>query len=292
MMSNGTNAVPSGVFADATGNLNLGTSLSGATRTISATGSATDIGLALQSKGSSAISFTGGGSSYQFGTGGFNFATSGLAITGINTIQSGSTTTLNLLTPSQTGATNGTNVVIYTGNVVTGTAGNVNIYTGSNSGGTEGSVNIQTRATGLISFFAGTPVVRQTAASDLQSFYDKMVAYNLVPAATLSGGGGGGGGIIRSVNNISTNTTAGASSAVDYVYICTSTFTLTLPTAVGNTNTYTIKNIGTGTITVGTTSSQTIDGELTWIIPTNVSNILNGKVMVVVSNGTNWQIIG
>ena len=189
MMSNGTNAVPSGVFADATGNLNLGTSLSGATRTISATGSATDIGLALQSKGSSAISFTGGGSNYQFGTGGFNFSTSGLAITGINTIQSGSTTTLNLLTPSQTGATNGTNVVIYTGNVVTGTAGDVNIYTGSNSGGTEGSVNIQTRATGKLGFFNATAVVKQSAVSTSQGIADVLTAYGLLPSSTISSGG-------------------------------------------------------------------------------------------------------
>jgi len=103
---------------------------------------------------------------------------------------------------------------------------------------------------------------------------------------------GAGSGIIRSVNNISSTTTAGAAASTDYVYICTNTFTLTLPTAVGNTNVYTIKNIGTGTITVDTTSSQTIDGDLTWIIPTNIGNILNGKVLVVVSNGTNWVIIG
>jgi hypothetical protein len=189
MMSNGTNAVPSGVFADATGNLNLGTSLSGATRTISATGSATDIGLALQSKGSSAISFTGGGSNYQFGTGGFNFSTSGLAITGINTIQSGNTTTLNLLTPPQSGATNGTNVVIFTGDVVTGTSGNVNIYTGSNSGGTEGAVNIQTRATGKLGFFNATAVVKQSAVSTSQGIADVLTAYGLLPSSTISSGG-------------------------------------------------------------------------------------------------------
>jgi hypothetical protein len=189
MMSNGTNAVPSGVFADATGNLNLGTSLSGATRTISATGSATDIGLALQSKGSSAISFTGGGSNYQFGTGGFNFSTSGLAITGINTIQSGNTTTLNLLTPPQSGATNGTNVVIFTGDVVTGTSGNVNIYTGSNSGGTEGAVNIQTRATGKLGFFNATSVVKQSAVSTSQGIADVLTAYGLLPSSTISSGG-------------------------------------------------------------------------------------------------------
>ncbi len=95
----------------------------------------------------------------------------------------------------------------------------------------------------------------------------------------------GGSGITRSINSVSGTTSAGAAASTDYVYNCTSTFTLTLPTAVGNTNRYTIKNSGTGTITVNTTSSQTIDGSLTAVMSTQYSSI------DVISNGTNWLLI-
>jgi hypothetical protein len=74
-------------------------------------------------------------------------------------------------------------------------------------------------------------------------------------------------------------------SASDYQIEATSgTFTVTLPTAVGITGrVYSIKNSGTGTITVATTSSQTIDGQTTQ--PLNqYANI------IVFSNGTNWII--
>ena len=69
----------------------------------------------------------------------------------------------------------------------------------------------------------------------------------------------------------------------DSVINCTSgTFTVTLPTAVGITGRkYTIKNSGTGVITIGTTSSQTIDGVTTQTLGTQYMS------MDVVSNGAN-----
>lgn len=75
----------------------------------------------------------------------------------------------------------------------------------------------------------------------------------------------GGGGTTRSINNISTSQTAGDTAGTDYVYLCTGTLTLTLPTAVGNENLYTVKNVGTGVVTIDTTGGETIDGNLTWI---------------------------
>lgn len=73
----------------------------------------------------------------------------------------------------------------------------------------------------------------------------------------------------------------------DSVINCTSgTFTVTLPTAVGITGRkYTIKNSGTGVITIGTTSSQTIDGVTTQTLGTQYMS------MDVVSNGANWIIV-
>jgi hypothetical protein len=73
----------------------------------------------------------------------------------------------------------------------------------------------------------------------------------------------------------------------DYTIDCTSgTFTVTLPTAVGcSGRIYIIKNTGAGTITVGTTSSQTIDGSATQTLSTQYSSYS------VQSNGSNWIII-
>lgn len=63
-------------------------------------------------------------------------------------------------------------------------------------------------------------------------------------------------------------------------------FTLTLPTAVGNTGkVFTIKYAGStneNKLTVNTTSSQTIDGLLSVIMSSP------GDVMIVVSDGSNW----
>lgn len=102
----------------------------------------------------------------------------------------------------------------------------------------------------------------------------------------VASGGGGGGGITRSINNISGTTSAGSTASTDYVYNATSgTFTITLPTAVGNTNLYIIKNSGTGIVTVATTSSQTIDGVTTQVIPTQYSSIS------MVSDGANWILL-
>lgn len=98
-------------------------------------------------------------------------------------------------------------------------------------------------------------------------------------------GTGGGSGITRSVNVISSPTTAGSTAATDYVYFVSGTTTLTLPTAVGNTNRYTVKNTGSNTVTIATTSSQTIDGSATASLP--VAN----TSLDLVSDGSNWQVV-
>ena len=72
----------------------------------------------------------------------------------------------------------------------------------------------------------------------------------------------------------------------DGVIDCTSgSFTITLPTAVSKIGkSFTIKNSGSGRITVATTSSQTIDGQIT-------QYLLQYDAMTVVSNGSNWLVI-
>jgi hypothetical protein len=66
-------------------------------------------------------------------------------------------------------------------------------------------------------------------------------------------------------------------------------FTITLPTAVGKAGqTYTIKRINSGAnaVTVGTTTSQTIDGSTTYALSAQY------KYVKVVSDGANWIIVG
>lgn len=94
------------------------------------------------------------------------------------------------------------------------------------------------------------------------------------------------GGSVYTVNAISTNTTAAASAGVEYAYLCSGTIVLTLPTAVGNTSLYSIKNVGSGVISIATTSSQTIDGTAS---PIQIK--VQNASLDIISNGTNWSII-
>ena len=99
------------------------------------------------------------------------------------------------------------------------------------------------------------------------------------------GSSGGSSAIVRSVNSISSPTTAGAVASTDYVYFVSGTTTLTLPTAVGNTNRYTIKNTGGATVTIATTSSQTIDGS------TTATLAVQNTALDLISDGSNWRIV-
>lgn len=93
-----------------------------------------------------------------------------------------------------------------------------------------------------------------------------------------------GSGITRTITSIAAPTTAGSTASVDYVYLVSGTTTLTLPTAVGNTNRYTVKNVS-GSTTIATTSAQTIDGSSTATLPVVYSSL------DLVSDGSNWLVI-
>lgn len=73
----------------------------------------------------------------------------------------------------------------------------------------------------------------------------------------------------------------------DYTINCTAnSFTVTLPTAVGiSGRIYVIKNTGAGSITIATTSSQTVDGAAP-------GSVTAGNKLIVQSTGANWIIIG
>lgn len=92
----------------------------------------------------------------------------------------------------------------------------------------------------------------------------------------------GGSGITRSVNVVSTATGAGSTAATDYVYLVSGTTTITLPTAVGNTNLYTVTRTGTNTVTVATTGGQTINGAATATLLTQYETVS------FISDNSNW----
>lgn len=102
---------------------------------------------------------------------------------------------------------------------------------------------------------------------------------------TISATGGSGSGIVRSVNSVATNTAAGAVAGTDYVYLAAGSITITLPTTVGNSNLYTVKNIGAGTVTIATTGGDTIDGSVNLQLPVQFTS-----VDLVSNNSGNWDI--
>lgn len=95
-----------------------------------------------------------------------------------------------------------------------------------------------------------------------------------------------GSGIVRSVNSISGNTSAGSTASTDYVYLVTGATTLTLPTAVGNTNLYMVVRVGSSTVVVSTTSSQTINGAAA---PLNI--VQQYSSVQLISDNSNWIIV-
>lgn len=128
-----------------------------------------------------------------------------------------------------------------------------------------------------INFKAGSNVTITYTSNNATKFTD----------ITFSSSGGGGGSVIgttRSINNISTSQGAGNTSLTDYVYICTAGVNLTLPTASGNTNLYTVKNTSTSSVLVTTTGGETIDNDPTVIMPIRYTSV------DLISDGTNWQV--
>jgi hypothetical protein len=91
-----------------------------------------------------------------------------------------------------------------------------------------------------------------------------------------------GGAIFNYVAKTATYTAA----ATDYFIDCTAnTWTLSLPTAVGRTGqVYVIKNSGTGILTIDPASTQTIDGDSTFILAVQYESIS------IMSDGANWKV--
>ena len=88
----------------------------------------------------------------------------------------------------------------------------------------------------------------------------------------------------HTLSTLTSASTLSAAAGAQYITLLGSGAAPTLPTAVSNTSLYTLKNIHTATITIATTSSQTIEGQVGYMLSTNES-------ITVVSDNANWRII-
>jgi len=98
---------------------------------------------------------------------------------------------------------------------------------------------------------------------------------------------GNGGGISRSISTITGSTTALAASSTDYVYVgnTSGNINLTMPTAISNTNRYTVKQNNIGILTLLTTSSQTIDGVTGYLLTRQY------QAVDLMSDNSNWFVV-
>lgn len=94
----------------------------------------------------------------------------------------------------------------------------------------------------------------------------------------------GGAGTSRSISTVTVSSVLADTAATDIVVLANGGVRLTLPTAVSNTNLYTVKNIGTSSVLVDTTGGQTIDSDSTVIMPVQYTAV------DLISDNSNWHI--
>lgn len=94
----------------------------------------------------------------------------------------------------------------------------------------------------------------------------------------------GGGGITRTVSVLSVSSTLAATATTDYTFFINDGIRVTLPTAIANTNRYSIKNISTSSVQVATTAGQSIDDGSTALLSSQYESV------DIISNGSVWGI--
>lgn len=199
MMSDGTNAVASTIFVPSVGNLDLGnaSSTSGSNRTISAKGTATDIGLIFANKGAGNITFTATGATLTF-TSSFSVFSSGNvyldSISPILWLGSDSATLGQIKGKAGvSGKVAGTPVNIIAGDaysVGNNNGGALTLRSGAKNGsGSDGNITIDSLTGSIIltSALANDNALTEVVMRDPAT---GILKYRTV--ASISGGGGGG----------------------------------------------------------------------------------------------------
>ena len=105
------------------------------------------------------------------------------------------------------------------------------------------------------------------------------VAFDGTSNITIAAGGSGG---YTTANKTAAYTETATSG--DIVNFCSGSFTVTLPTAIGNTATLTYKVTGTGPVTIAGSGGQTVDGSASASVPLMGSLVLR-------SDNANWWVM-
>lgn len=177
--SNGTNIVPSGVFSTTLGDLTLGTSLAGSARTITADGSATDVGLTHATKGAGLHRLnTGAGGSTVLTNGTYSIQIAAQSGAFIQASKPSGTGNFSIIASNGiSGATTGDDMIVQAGaGFGTGATNGGNIYLKpglKNSSGLTGNIAF---ATGTATWGGGERVI----------FYEDAVTN---PTTNPTGGG-------------------------------------------------------------------------------------------------------
>lgn len=231
-------------------------------------------GSALQTSGSDTLSYTPSG------------ITGLAAIATLKGIKISSNTVLAGATFYQQGPISlGNNVNISSGVLLSGAAGSSGQVLTS---GGSGAVPTWTTPAGGSGSTLAVTTGTSSGFSSIASSPTAVVNFNQSQfSASLTGSATGFVSISYSTNAITGSTTLTSTQTV-VIANCASNCTQTLPTAVGvSGKTYSIKMINAAPtqVTVGTTSSQTIDGATTQILYIQYTNL------EVISDGSNWHIL-
>lgn len=170
--------------------------------------------------------------------------------------------------------------------------------------GSTNGLKIGTATSQKLGFFNAAPIIQPTATADLGVALSNLglraagTAYPITTSGNINATGTSiFGGIFRTTGGFQSTpitrtgavTLATSSPLINFANATTAPFTITLPSAAATAGqSYYIKKIdaSANAVTIGTTSSQTIDGSTTYVLSTQY------KYVFVVSDGSNWFIMG
>lgn len=152
----------------------------------------------------------------------------------------------------------------------------------TNIGG--GSINRQININSSVMSTRYTDINFQAFGGIAWSAVDDDTNKRVNVRASITAALGGGGGVARTVSVISVSSTLAAAASTDYAIFANVGITITLPTAISNTNLYTVKNEAVSSVLVATTAGETIDGSATVLLPTQYESLS------FISNGSVWGV--
>jgi len=126
-----------------------------------------------------------------------------------------------------------------------------------------------------INFVAGNNMTISTSVNETT----KRVNFTFA-----SSGGSSVAGTSRQIQTTTISSVIAGLSGVDQVTLANGGVAITLPTAVGDSQLYTIKNVGNSSVAILTTGGETIDNQANIIMPVQYTSV------DLISDSANWNI--